>query len=978
MSGVTVREYKTHALQKEYARYSKLMVELQTHILNCYEYSVINVNDKNFYLKALSDQLRQMNTRYNICATDLSPNDLDQDTDTEPLTMQDLFPMIDLSQYKSDMHDAIDQIIDTYRLFNRNSDLLKSFENPFEETNEELLKIGEKIGFNSVDQGLELILGDSYQSVFNHEDNATLTAYNSFFIPIKFSVLNITDNNVVKFKKVTSDIESLIDNMAELKIVLPNKPNTVICFRGHAKFDNLCLAVRTSQLCHSLIYHKKKQLEILLKNREDINEKFRSAYVRNAGMIDIMGLSEDEFMIKVDKDYAKHRRLVGCPFMNMMKEFQKDSIQNMYDIIRLLLYKTDNGNTSERDDNANVAGLFFGLTKDRKVGNETVANIIYRHLSHTFQVKLRKTSVNLKTELDKIKSLSVDDVDIKKQIALCKNMPEDVKRICLDKAEEMKASNNDYYKQQLYVRTLLNYPWPSKEQDSFFEDIGKDKVRSREFLDGLVKKLNDRVFGHKDCKNKIRELLGKWLRNPSSSGGAIGLVGPPGVGKTLLAKGIGDALGIPFVQITLGGQNDGEFLVGHGYTYSSAQPGLVIKRMVEAGNARCVMYFDELDKTSEKHRNDEIQNILIHMTDPNTNNEYTDRFFGEIKFPLNKVIFIFSYNDSEKVDPTLLNRIDEIEVKPYSIPDKVNISRDYMIKEISKTLNYEFGAIKIPDEQLELLANEYVNEPGVRELRRKIESLFLKMNIDRIYEEGAFAGRGEVTVENPIIVDKEMLEKYLDKPKVSIEKIHDRDMVGIVNGLYATTIGKGGIIPIQIYCNKTEGDSRFRLHMTGSQGKTMKESVQTALTAAMNYVNPEIVREFVKNNPYGFHVHTPSGGVEKNGPSGGSAFTTSFVSRILGKPFRHDFAMTGEIELNFRVTKIGGLQYKLIGAKKAGVTTVLVSDENADDLEEIRRDHKELFSDGKFEVKLVHTLVDVLRESIVGFEETDLNQAMLV
>ena len=250
------------------------------------------------------------------------------------------------------------------------------------------------------------------------------------------------------------------------------------------------------------------------------------------------------------------------------------------------------------------------------------------------------------------------------------------------------------------------------------------------------------------------------------------------------------------------------------------------------------------------------------------------------------------------------------------------------------------------------------------------------MNIEGIYEDGPFKDRNDVTPDNPIVVNSELLEKYLDKPKISIDMIHEHDMVGIVNGLYATSVGKGGIVPIQVFCNKTESDQRFRLHLTGSQGKVMKESVQTALTAALNYVNPNIVREFIKNNPYGFHIHTPSGATPKDGPSAGAAFATAFVSQILNKPIHHDVGMTGEIELPGDITKIGGLVYKLVGAKKAGVKLVLVSEKNGDDVEEIKKEHKEVFMEN-FNVKLVKTLVDVLRETIVGFEDTDLNETVL-
>lgn len=965
MSGVsaTVKDYRIHNLQKEYGRYSDAIYRLQSHIVSCYENSIINVNEKNTYLKTLTDQVKQMNTRYNNCM-----NELCEESDLNNKPLNEILEMLDFSQGSdNDINNELDEFIDVYRLFNKdcsNTALQAIMENPFDEINDELLKVGESCGFPSVHLGLELLFGIGHKHLYSESDNEQLNMYNRVFIPLGYKTKKLTDvNGNINIQKIVSSVDCLIDNMAELNVKRSSDRGVV--FTGYFGFDSLNLFVRTSQICNHRIFQKKKAIEVQLEKRSDINEKFRKSYLRHVSISNLLGLTEEQFVRQVEHDYAKYRRLVGSSFMNLMKEFSKDNIKNMYDIIRLLLFGTE--------ENANVAGVMFGLTKDKKSGSDTIANIIYRNLNHISQIKLRKTNINIKNELDKIKALSIDDVDMKKQIALCKNMPPEVKRCCIDKAEEMKASNNDYYKQQLYVRTLLNFPWTSKEDDTFFADIGQNKGKSREFLDNLMGKLNDRAYGHKECKEQIRDLMAQWLKNPASAGSAIGLVGPPGVGKTMIAKGIGEALGIPLVQITLGGQNDAEVLLGHGYTYSSAQPGLVVKKLVEAGNSRCVLYFDELDKTSEKHSNDEIQNTLINMTDPNTNGEFSDRFFGEIKFSLKKVLFVFSYNDHNRVNPTLLSRIDEKEVKPYSVPDKVTIARDYMMREICDTIGFDKGAIKIEDKELEYLADEYVNEAGVRELKRKLTSIFLKLNIDRIYDQGPFKDRNDFSVDDPIIVTREMIEGYLDKPKVSIEKIHEYDSVGIINGLYAVPgYGKGGIIPIQVYHNKTVSDQKFKLHLTGSQGKVMKESVQTALTAALNYLNPKIVKKFIRDNPHGFHIHTPSGGCPKDGPSAGAAFATAFASRILDKPIHRDFGITGEIELPGNITKIGGLVYKLTGAKKAGIKTVLVCEENREDVDEIKKEHADLFEDG-FNTRIVKTLIDVFHRMIIGFDDDLLN-----
>ena len=260
----------------------------------------------------------------------------------------------------------------------------------------------------------------------------------------------------------------------------------------------------------------------------------------------------------------------------------------MFTTIRLLLL----GN----EENINVAGLLFGITKDKKVNSMLISNIIYRNLSYVSQIKLKKTSSNMKEELDKVQSLTLDDVDFKKQILTLKNIPLNVKALAFEKIEEMKSSNNEYHKQLLYVRNIIKYPWSSQRDNIIFEELNNNVKKRVKFINNVEEKLKSLTYGHVEAKKTILETIGKWISNPDSGGSAISFYGPPGVGKTLLAKSIGDALNIPFVQITLGGQNDGELLHGHGYTYSGAQPGMIVKKMIEAGSSRCIMYFDELDK----------------------------------------------------------------------------------------------------------------------------------------------------------------------------------------------------------------------------------------------------------------------------------------------------------------------------------------------------------------------------------------------
>ena len=586
----------------------------------------------------------------------------------------------------------------------------------------------------------------------------------------------------------------------------------------------------------------------------------------------------------------------------------------MFIIIKLLLL----GNQTQINDSA----LLFNLIKNQLIKNNNISNIIYNNLSYQSQLKLKKVSINLKNELIKYKinsHSSFNENNLKQLLITNKHIPEYVKNLALEKLTEMKSSTSEYYKQSLYVQTLINFPWNT--ENSFFNKF--DSKSTITFLDNFYNNLNQKIYGHQECKNSFRELLGKWAINSNSNGTAIGLVGPPGVGKTLIAKEIGKSLDIPFIQITLGGQNDGELLHGHGYSYSGAQPGIIIKKMSKIKNSRCIIYFDELDKASSKNNSNEIYNILIHLIDPNTNNEFQDRFFQDINFPLNKVIFMFSYNDSSLIDRILLDRIQEIKINSYSNIDKINIIKKFLFPDILTQYKININKIKYTNEDLLYLIEEYTNEAGVRDLKRQIEKIISKINIDYIY--------GQIISTDFINFDKNLINKYLLKPTKTIQTIHNKNLIGVINGLYATESGQGGIIPIQITHNYI-GD-KFILHLTGNQKKIMQESIQTAFNASTSIIKNSIIDKFKLEYPSGLHIHTPNGSTPKDGPSAGCAFSIAFISRILNIPIDKTISMTGEIDISGNITEIGGLEYKLIGAKKAGVTKIFIPYENKNDLD---------------------------------------------
>jgi ATP-dependent Lon protease len=335
------------------------------------------------------------------------------------------------------------------------------------------------------------------------------------------------------------------------------------------------------------------------------------------------------------------------------------------------------------------------------------------------------------------------------------------------------------------------------------------------------------------------------------------------------------------------------------------------------------------------------------------NKSFQDRFFQGVDFPLNKVIMIFSYNDSDKIDPILLDRLTQITIKPYSVNDKINIVKQFIIPELEKSVGI---SIDFNDDIIKYIIDNYTNEAGMRNIKRKIEKIFLSLNLNNLIN--------NVELTNFVLTIDEV-KKILLKPNNDITIIHPQPKVGIINGLYATTNGDGGIIPIQIFNNFTS--QTFEIKLTGKQGDDMKESVQCALTCALDYIKQNLNKYnidnfdnyFQNNFKNGFHIHAPSISVPKDGPSAGCAFTCAFISRILNIPIKNDISMTGEIELTGKITKIGGLNFKLIGAKKAGIKIVYIPKENTEDFHDIIKKDNNLIDDN-FKVYIVDNLNEVI------------------
>lgn len=922
---------KIALLNYEYHKISRIINDMNSHVENLNKNYLIDYSELINYQNNLYDIVKKININYNNYLKDLD---------------------IDVKSIKEIALSSDDILIEETNIINNNESLLDDI--PLNDLNYILNQLILRLGYPNIKDGLKIVLNEIRYEVLYNKYKKLLDELQDIFIPIKFSIV---DKNIKKYifnvnKYYLNDTLNLTCQL-ELGI-----GDTAIVINGFFPKNNLNLEIKTCQINRQILFNNKKKLLDKLIKDTSIPDNFIKAYIRNINLKYIYANNKEAFKNLIEKDYKQFISLTNSTFINVYNKFinKKTSIREMYKIIFLLLLGDE--------DSDDVASLLYSLIKEKKLGHSQISKLIYQNLSFYQQLKLKRANNNIKNELEKIQNMNLEEIDYRKQIIVNKNIPAKIKSLMLEKVKEMKDGNNDYYKQLTFIKYLLKFPWPNDSDNELFNSLLSNGNKAVNYIKNIETKLRSLSFGHEQAKKSLLQLIGKWISNPKASGSAIGLVGPPGVGKTLLAKSISTAMDIPFEQITLGGQNDGELLHGHGYTYTGSQPGMIIKKMIDAGNQRCILYFDELDKASSKNgKVNEISSILIHLTDPNMNSEFQDRFFQGVDFPLNKVIFVFSYNDSDLIDPILLDRIKEIQVKPYTLQDKIHIVKDYILPEILNNIGLNSIKIDFPKELIEELIDNYTNEAGVRNIKRLFENLLLNLNLDKIYKRNLF-----IRNRKKILIKRKDIEMYLDKPLVEIQKIHDEPQIGIINGLYATSSGLGGIIPIQIFKNYSVDDD-FDIKLTGKQGDVMQESVHCSYTAAMNYINnhhndifPEIkdldviIKKYYKN---GFHVHAPSTSTPKDGPSAGCAFTSAFISRITNRKIRNDIAMTGEIELTGKITKIGGLLYKLLGSKKAGVKLVFIPKENEGDFKEIKQKNPKLI-DKKFKVKIVDNIAEII------------------
>ncbi len=513
------------------------------------------------------------------------------------------------------------------------------------------------------------------------------------------------------------------------------------------------------------------------------------------------------------------------------------------------------------------------------------------------------------------------------------NMPEYAYKKAIEELERLKKTptmSPEYSVNRTYLEWLTSLPWSTKTEDNFS-------------IEHVKKILDEDHYDLEKPKERILEYIAVLNVAGSLKRQILCFVGPPGVGKTSLARSIARALGRKFVRFSLGGVRDEAEIRGHRRTYVGAMPGKIIQAMKKAGTINPVILLDEIDKMSMDFRGDPSA-ALLEVLDPEQNVAFQDHYI-EVDYDLSNVLFITTANVKYEIPLPLLDRMEIIELSSYLEPEKLEIAKRHIIPKIKEEFGIEELNIEINDEAILKIIREYTRESGVRNLERELASVFRKTIKEIILDfENKNGSNGETSYntalrENPkfkrfikrkkFVIDAKKVEEYLKVPKFKFKKENLEPKVGVAIGLAWTSVG-GDIMPIEVSIMP----GQERLTLTGQLGEVMKESAKAALSfIRSNYKDLKVPKNFFQRKE--IHIHFPEGAIPKDGPSAGITIATALLSAASGIPVRGDVAMTGEITLRGNILPIGGLNEKLLAAKRSDINTVIIPKDNEPDLAEV-------------------------------------------
>ena len=598
---------------------------------------------------------------------------------------------------------------------------------------------------------------------------------------------------------------------------------------------------------------------------------------------------------------------VPLTYQNKQKILEAVSLENQYEVLAAIL-------------NNEIEVLQIGHDLQRKLKARVDKN--QRDYILREQLKLIREELGEEN--------TADTAEEYRQKAEALDAPQEVKDKLNKEIDRFKSMNNAAAESSVlstYIETLLGLPWNKKSEDS--TDLKE-----------AWKILEEGHYGLKDVKERIMEFLAVRKLTSGGKSPILCLVGPPGTGKTSIAKSVAEALHEKSVRICLGGVRDEAEIRGHRKTYVGAMPGRITAALSQAGVSNPLMLLDEIDKTSSDYKGD-TSAALLEVLDPEQNNHFNDHYV-EVPQDLSEVLFIATANDMDGIPRPLLDRMEVIEISGYTENEKEHIAKDHLIPKQLEVNGIPEGKLKIQTPALRKIITLYTREAGVRGLERKIGQICRKAAREIMEND-----------QKKVTVNSKNLENYLGKARYSYLMANKKDEVGIARGLAWTQVG-GDTLQIEVNVMPGKGE----LVLTGQLGDVMKESAQAGISYIRSVADKYgIAPEFFQEND--IHVHIPEGAVPKDGPSAGITMATAMLSAIIGREVRADVAMTGEITLRGHVLPIGGLKEKLLAAKYAKIKQVLVPKDNKPDIQEMDAE----ILDG-LKISFVDNMNEVLHEAL--------------
>lgn len=602
-------------------------------------------------------------------------------------------------------------------------------------------------------------------------------------------------------------------------------------------------------------------------------------------------------------DYTAKQKILECGSLSLMYEVEMQLILTETEIYRL-----------KRE--------FQGKVKAAVDKNQR--EYILREQLRVLRQELGETPESDADEfLSRLKSLRADKEikeRIQKEIARFQSMP---------------SGSQDANVLRMYLETVLELPWNKTTKDNM------DMKHAKEVLE-------EDHYGLEKVKERVLEYLAVRILTRKGVSPILCLVGPPGTGKTSIARSIARAMGRKYVRISLGGVRDEAEIRGHRKTYVGAMPGRIVEGLKQAGVSNPLMLLDEVDKVGSDYKSD-TSSALLEVLDAEQNVRFRDHYV-ELPIDLSRVLFIVTANTTETIPRPLLDRMEIIEVSSYTENEKFHIGRNYLIKKQMEKNGLSKERLTITNPALEKMIHNYTREAGVRNLERRVGDVCRKTARELLEKN-----------RSSVRVTEKNLEKYLGREKILFENASDEDQVGIACGLAWTSVG-GDTLQIEVNVMPGKGN----LQLTGQMGDVMKESAQTALSYVRSVVSREYGVEEAYFETHDLHIHIPEGAVPKDGPSAGITMATAMLSAVTGRAVAARVAMTGEITLRGHVLMIGGLKEKLLAARMARIRKVLVPEKNRPDVEELPRE----ITKG-MEIVYVKEMDEVLREALVPGEEAE-------